>query len=119
MPLIDVDDDIGLFVELQVLCKKDTCEERFDREWKQYVIDWQDAKKDLDQTLERERDCRQRLIVASQSRNCKGFGVRVEKIIRKGSVVFSEIPDLIGVDLEAYRKPPTESWRITKENDYG
>ena len=116
MPLIDLEDNLELFVELQLLCKKDSCEERFDQEWKQYVMDWQDAKKDSDLAMEREKNCRQRLITISQSRNWKGFGVRVEKITRKGSVDYSAVPDLIGIDLDQYRKPASESWRITREN---
>lgn len=117
MPLIDVDQDIGLFVELQALCKKDNCEERFDKEYRFACVNWMNAKDNLKHAEEIEKKMRQELIEASRSQNSKGFGVRLEKITRKGPVDYSAVPDLIGLDLEKYRKPASESWRITKEND--
>lgn len=117
MPLIDLEDNLDLLVEFHALTKKDKCEGRYDKQWRLACQNWSRAKDDLKKCEEIEKRMREELITASQSRNWKGFGVRVEKIIRKGSVDYSEIPDLIGVDLEKYRKPASESWRITKEND--
>lgn len=86
---------------------------RNDDKWFQNSLDWQDAQRDLRLAQEREEDCRKRLIALSQSRNSKGFGVKVQRIMRRGSVEYSEIPALVGINLDDYRKPASESWRIT------
>ncbi len=88
---------------------------RTDDRWFQNALDWQDANRDLKLAQEKEADCRTRLIKLSQSRNSKGFGVKVQKIIRAGSVDYSQIKELQGIDLDKYRKPASESWRITLE----
>jgi len=36
------------------------------------------------------------------------------KILRKGSVDYTKVPELEGVDLESYRKSEVESWKLTK-----
>ena len=86
---------------------------RNDREWESLVRRWKYAKSDLDCAKDMEQSARDLLIKASESRNSKGFGVKVQKITRAGSVDFSAIPALEGIDLEAYRKPASKSWRIT------
>lgn len=42
----------------------------------------------------------------------KGFGATVTMVTRQGSVDYTKIPALKGVDLEAYRKKPTSYWMI-------
>lgn len=42
----------------------------------------------------------------------EGYGVKVIHVTRKGSVDYKSIPELKNVDLEAYRKPPSEYWSI-------
>jgi len=86
---------------------------RTDDEWKYAVIDWCKANQlyqEWKEELERSREVLTRL---SQSRNSKGFGVKVQKIMRQGAVQYSEIECLKEVDLDKYRKPASESWRIT------
>lgn len=53
------------------------------------------------------------LKVIARDRNIQGFGTKVTRYFRKGSVDYKGIPELKGVDLEAYRKPATENTRIT------
>jgi len=45
--------------------------------------------------------------------NTVGCGISIQRIERKGNLDYSSIPELKNLDLEKYRKPPTESWRIT------
>lgn len=40
-------------------------------------------------------------------------GIRYEKTSRKGNIDYSKIPELKNIDLEQYRKPTTEFFRIT------
>ncbi len=86
---------------------------RTDEQWKIYVRDWKEAHEKLKWWQDHEKAMRQDLIEASQSRNSKGFGVKVQKIMRSGSIDYSQIKELDGVNLDSYRKPASESWRIT------
>ena len=49
----------------------------------------------------------------SGGKSCVGGGVKVSSVVRKGHVDYSSIPELAGVDLEKYRKSPTEFIKIT------
>ncbi len=89
---------------------------RDDRRWEIVTLKWKMAKDDLDLAKTMEESVRRELIGISESQNSKGFGVKVQKIMRKGSVKYSEIPELKEIDLDAYRLSPTESWRITLDD---
>lgn len=55
--------------------------------------------------------CRKRLIALAGDNSCRGGGVEVRKTAGKGRIDYSAIPvDL--VNLEEYRKPPVNSWRV-------
>lgn len=90
---------------------------RNDDEWKFFVDRWIEDKHNLACWEAREMQSRKELIEASSSRNSKGFGVKVQKIMRAGSVNYSDIDILKGVDLDQYRKPASESWRITMDGE--
>lgn len=40
-------------------------------------------------------------------------GLKIQKTYRSGAIDYSNIPELDGVNLELYRKPHTESWKIS------
>lgn len=116
MSLIDVDDNPELLKELQACCngKPETeYEKREDIAWKIAVDQWKTSKSRLDYWKEDEQIHRDRLIELTNSRNCRGFGIRAQYITRNGNIDYSSVPQLIDVDLEKYRKPASESWRIT------
>lgn len=58
--------------------------------------------------------CKLLLIDLSEGKNCKGCGVRVTKYPQKGRVDYAKIPELEKVDLEKYRKPAIECYKITE-----
>ncbi len=78
-------------------------------EWKELTDEWIQ----LDYLEDRKEQIRRRLIEIAGQKNTKGNGVTVSKTQRKGNVVYSEIPYLKTIDLDQYRSPPTEIWRIT------
>jgi len=84
-------------------------------EWENLVKRWKNARSDLNCAKDMEELAREELIKFSNNQNCKGCGVKVQKITRAGNVDYSSVPALIGIDLDAYRKPATESWRITQD----
>jgi len=46
------------------------------------------------------------------ARRTYGSGIEVLKSLRKGAVDYSRVPELRGVNLESFRKPPVEVIKI-------
>jgi len=86
---------------------------RDDLEWNQTAYELSNMRA-LRKKYEREEEIlEKRIIEMSGGKSCKGGGVQVSRYIRKGNVDYTSIPELQGRDLEEFRKPPIESWRIT------
>ncbi len=45
---------------------------------------------------------------------CRGAGIELQRIVKKGNVDYTKIPELDFVDLEKYRKPETEYWKVSE-----
>ena len=118
MALIDLADDPELYAEIHANAKpKDGTEfeRRDDPEWLALVVKWSLAKGKLVAYQEIEADLRKELISLAKGKNTCGGGLKAQKIMRKGSIQYQQIPELEGVDLEQYRDMPSESWRITTD----
>ena len=74
---------------------------------------WREAQDVLADAKEKEKLAREQLIAVSGDRNCKIGGVKVQKVVRKGSIDYKAVPELKEVNLEKYRKAPVASWRLT------
>jgi len=74
---------------------------------------WREAQDVLAEAKEKEKLAREQLIAVSGDRNCKIGGVKVQKVVRKGSIDYKVIPELEGVNVEKYRKAPVASWRLS------
>ena len=61
----------------------------------------------------REKDLIETLTSMADGRNCIGELFKVARIARKGTVDYSSIPQLQGIDLDKYRKKPSEYWKLT------
>ncbi len=86
--------------------------EKNDEEWiKESCLFLENKKKitELEKSLELSRS---NLIKLSNGRNCQGNGIILTKIIKKGVIDYKSIPELIDVDLEEYRKPFSEYYKI-------
>ncbi len=51
----------------------------------------------------------------SKNESSKGGGFLFSKIVNKGRVQYSEIPELLSIDLDKYRGTSTESWKLEKK----
>lgn len=51
----------------------------------------------------------------SHNENSKGGGFVFSKIVNKGRVQYSKIPELQNMDLDKYRGTATESWKLEKK----
>jgi hypothetical protein len=119
MPLVNLDEESELYADIAAHCKERTEEDYIDRsddDWRAAVMMWKQAKEIVDLALERERKNREYLIEVAKGRNVQGFGVKAKKIVRKGSINYSDIPELQQISLDKYRKPSIESWRITLDD---
>lgn len=94
------------------LKKKDTYLTREDDLWTHSALQWKEASTMLKHWKEKEEEARQNLIHLSGKSNVKGAGIELSKVVRKGSINYQEIPQLLGVNLEQYRKAPVETWRL-------
>jgi putative phage-type endonuclease len=65
----------------------------------------------------REEENKRRLIERSGGSSVEGWSLRMLKYFDKGRVNYSKIPELDGVDLEAYRGMPIEKWRISIKDE--
>ena len=87
---------------------------QFGDEWRRYAAEWEQVSEQRKALEEREDALKKALIALSQNQSSQGGGIRLTKVIRKGNVDYSAIPELKQVDLETYRKKPIESWRLSK-----
>lgn len=86
---------------------------RDDYEWSSYASLWMGISRRIKELEQQQEDLRQRLVFMSGQSNCKGGGISLCRVQKKGNVDYSKIPELRGVDLEKYRKEPTEYWRVS------
>lgn len=85
-------------------------------EWNQTAYEYGMMKK-LREKYEREEEAlRQRLIDLAGSKSAQGGGIQISRYIRKGSIDYGSVPQLHGLNLEEYRKKPTEGYKITCKN---
>lgn len=84
-----------------------------DQEWNYTALEWMSISKRMDMLDKRQDELRSILIGRANNQNAQGGGVKLTQVLRKGQVDYKSIPELIGVDLERYRKDRVESWRIS------
>lgn len=94
------------------LCDRDYIN-RDDDIWLAMACDWNIIQNQMNNLKLRENELRESFSTMSGGKSCVGGGVKVSSVVRKGHVDYSSIPELAGVDLEKYRKSPTEFIKIT------
>lgn len=87
--------------------------ERADEDVLEAIRAWKIAKVAREEAEELENICRDSLIYLANDTPFRCEGVIVRKQEKAGSIDYKKIPELKGVDLEYYRKPGTEFWKIS------
>lgn len=85
---------------------------REDEQWVEISHKWLTIHREIAIMEAEERALREMLIQMAGTQNVTGGGVRLTRSLRKGSIQYSQIPELEQVDLEKYRKEPVEMWRL-------
>lgn len=84
-----------------------------DQEWDKLARE-RIAINQLQQELEaREKDNRRAMLSKAGGHSVKGNGVKFTRYMERGRVNYAAIPELMGVNLDGYRKEPIEKWRIS------
>ena len=83
-----------------------------DPEWRVAALRYREARTRLDQATGEEQQARKQLESMATARRTYGCGVEVLKSSRKGTVDYAAVPELRGVSLEPYRKPPVAVVKI-------
>jgi hypothetical protein len=81
--------------------------------WVETSQKWLEAKKRLEAIENEEKSLRESLIQMTENQSSIGGGIRLTRSMRKGSVQYSQIPELQGINLEKHRKEPSEIWRLS------
>lgn len=81
--------------------------------WFNASMDWLRLKSEVDEGKKKQEACRQKLLALCDGKDALGFGIQVKSFVKAGSVDYSKVPELEGVDLDRYRKDSTIVSRIT------
>lgn len=84
-----------------------------DQEWFELSDEWKKVIQEKKMLEEKEEFLRNRIITRANNQNIHGNGLRVTRSLRKGTVDYKSIPQLVGIDLEKYRKDATTTWRFS------
>lgn len=78
-----------------------------------------DLGEQLDDLIEQREDYKQRLIALSGGSDTMGRGFKLSKVVTKGRIDYDALLShhKVDADLERFRKPQIESWRISKVDD--
>ncbi len=74
-----------------------------------------DYKQKLSEIKKLSDDATKDVVLASDGHNSCGGGFFFRKSVRPGAVNYKAIPELLGIDLETFRKDPVEMWRLTQK----
>lgn len=86
---------------------------REDSAWMETSQKWLEVQKQLETLDSEEKILRESLIQMADNQSSLGGGIKLARSIRKGNVQYAQIPELQGLDLEKYRKSPSEYWRLS------
>ena len=81
-------------------------------EWRYAALRYREVKLRLENLALEEHRLRTMLTRLATARRTYGCGVEVLKSFRRGAVDYSAVPELRGINLETYRKPPVEVVKI-------
>jgi putative phage-type endonuclease len=80
--------------------------------WRQAALRYREVRLRLESAAFEEHRLRATLARMATARRTHGCGVEVVRSSRRGAVDYSAVPELRGVDLEPYRKPPVAVTKI-------
>lgn len=89
---------------------------RDDKAWDIVSESWRHKKNELDRIKKEEEALRQELISLSGGVSTQGGGITLTKYHKRGLIDYNAIEMLKSIDLNLYRKKPSECYRITQSD---
>lgn len=93
------------------LCSKDyqsmNC-----KEWKEAAEEYVALDNESKKIEKRKDEIKKTLILLSNGQNSQGNGIKITRVVSRGTVDYKDIPELKTIDINKYRKNNIESWRI-------
>lgn len=85
-----------------------------DERWIKLANEWRQINDQISSLEEKEKKLKESLISIAGDHNACGAGIKLSKQMRQGNVDYGKIPVLKEINLDDYRKSPTEYWKILK-----
>ncbi len=76
-----------------------------------------DINKQISDLEKMKKEHHEKILMLTKDRNSRSNNFKASKFQVKGSVQYDKIPNLIGVNLDDFRKETREQWRITKNKE--
>jgi len=90
---------------------------RDDAEFVEIAKEWVSIQQQIKNLQSLEENIKNKLLEVTNQQPTKCEWLKIFKIHRKGNINYSEIPELKNIDVEKYRKNPTNFWKISYELD--
>lgn len=84
-----------------------------DQSWCEAASEWNLISRQLKELEAKEKAAKESLVAMSSNQNCIGAGVKLSRVLRKGNVDYSAIPELKSLDLENYRKKSSVYYKLS------
>lgn len=94
------------------LTDRDYVEQTSDK-WIRKAEEWKNLHSQIKIMEEAQEEIRKDLMTMTCGQNSKGGGIRLTRSIYEGRVDYDNIPELIGVNLNPYRRAPIERWTLS------
>jgi predicted phage-related endonuclease len=86
---------------------------RIDVVWQQAATEYLSCKATCDEVQAKADEAKAKLIALTSHNRETGYGVSVTRFWKQGNVDYKKVPELVGVDLDAYRGKMREEIRVT------
>lgn len=81
--------------------------------WEALLQEYDDCQVAAKEAAERQKQIMAELEIAVGGQDAEICGRKLTRVVRKGNVQYSKVPELDGVDLEPYRGKETSYWRLS------
>lgn len=99
------------------MTEKDYVNMSHNLEFEHYASQYLDIDAEIKRLTQKKEELKTTLVNLSGNQSAKGCRIKVVKCQRVGSIDYSKIPELVGVNLDSYRKPSMTYWQINTKSD--
>lgn len=101
-----------VFFDPPAMTNKDYKDMNGKQTWDSYAIEYRKTCEQIKNLEELKENYRKELVNMCGEDSCFGSGIKVLKKLNKGRIDYDSVPELVGIEVEKYRKPSSFSWTI-------